>query len=245
MVSLPKIDLKNPESVVKEIFDDDRWVKDEFSSHCAAEILEFGKALADSFGKFPQLDALTENDEQAAFVAGFVHGIFDDLLTSMKLLVTGKLMASGNLMRQAIEGVAVAILCSSRKLILVPDTNKKKPAIMIKYWESVKNEDERVNSNKAPRQLCKNCDALNISIVGAQELMKARDKYHQFSHPSMMALASRMSLGEIGTLFVGGSFDMAKLPGYKKEIEERTNLCRTLPNLIDGLMRNLKATQHE
>lgn len=240
MISQPTIDLTNPEGVVKEIFDDDHWVKDEFSKYCAEEILEFGKVLAHSFVKFPQLDALTKNDEQAAFVAGFIHGIFDDLLTSMKLLVTGKLMASGNLMRQAIEGMAVALLCSSRNLILIP-AQKKKPPTMVVYWKLVKEDDKRVESNKSLRHLDLNCDNLGITRIGVQELAKARTMYHKFSHPGMMGIALRMSLGEVGPIFVGGGFDEAKLPGYKREIKERIELCRTLPSLIDLLMGKLNA----
>jgi hypothetical protein len=32
-----KIDLIHPDQVIKELFEDDRWVKDEFAKHLAAE----------------------------------------------------------------------------------------------------------------------------------------------------------------------------------------------------------------
>lgn len=60
-----------------------------------------------------------DGDEQAAFLAEFIFGVLDDLVVSSKLLMSGKMIASGDLMRQAIEGVAVAILCSSRQPVFV------------------------------------------------------------------------------------------------------------------------------
>ena len=243
MISQPIIDLTNPEDVVKEIFDDDQWVKNKFSEYCAVEILEFGNVLAHSFAKFPLLDYLTQDDEQAAFVAGFAQGVFDDLLTSTKLLVTGKLMASGNLMRQAIEGMAVSLLCSSRNLILIPAKKKNRPSIEVEYWKLVKKDDKRVESYLAVKHLALNCDILNITRIGVEELVKARAGYNTYSHPGMMGIALRMSLGEVGPIFVGGSFDEAKLPVYKREIEARTELCRALPRLIDRLIDNLRGQE--
>ncbi|MFM0223093.1 hypothetical protein [Paraburkholderia dipogonis] len=46
---------------------------------------------------------------RTALVAAFVFGVLDDLVVSTKLLLTGKLPAAGNLMRQVVEGVLVQI----------------------------------------------------------------------------------------------------------------------------------------
>ena len=76
----PMIDLTNPSHVIAEIFDDDKWIKDEFAKHLSAELLKFSETLADSFKRFPKLDKMSaDGDEQAAFVAGFIFGVFDDL----------------------------------------------------------------------------------------------------------------------------------------------------------------------
>jgi len=47
-MEIPFVDLSKPENIVKEVFDDDRWVKDEFSNRLATEILEFSKSLTAS-----------------------------------------------------------------------------------------------------------------------------------------------------------------------------------------------------
>ena len=233
----PSIDLTNPTEVVKEIFDDDRWIKDEFSTHLSSEILRFGETLAESFKRFPQLDKLSsDSNEQAAFVAGYVFGVFDDLLVSMKLLVSGKMIASGNLMRQALEGVAVSILCASSELVAV---RKQKQIVKINYWERLKSDDPLVNAHLSVQQLEINCDALGVSRDAIKTFKSARQRYHLFSHPSFMSLASRIALGEAGPIYIGGNFDAAKLPAYRVEISERTSLCGLLPKIIDGLIVRL------
>ncbi|KVC53561.1 hypothetical protein WI72_20820 [Burkholderia ubonensis] len=55
---------------------------------------------------------------RTALAVAFVFGVLDDLLTSTKLLVTGKLLASGNLMRQVVEGIAMAAVCSIDELLV-------------------------------------------------------------------------------------------------------------------------------
>lgn len=101
----PAIDFTKPKAIVNEIFEDDKWIKDAFSSHFSAELLEFAEILAEGFKGFNKLDKLASKDEQCLYTAAFIHGVFDDLVTSTKLLTSGKMIASGNLMRQAIEGV--------------------------------------------------------------------------------------------------------------------------------------------
>lgn len=233
-MAAPKLDLTNPQDVVQEIFDDDRWVKDEFTKCVSPQILELAEVLALAFARFPKLDVLCKGgDKQAAFVAAFVYGIIDDLLTSAKLLVSGKLVASGNLMRQAIEGVAVALLCSARGLVHV---RSGKQIVQIVYWKHAAAGKPLARSHLAVDQLEMNCDALRISRDAVAALRNARKRYHSFSHPGLMSLASRMSLGEVGPIYVGGSFDEAKLPAYRVELSERAGFCGTVPSLIDKLI---------
>ncbi|MGY6235946.1 hypothetical protein [Burkholderia ambifaria] len=50
---------------------------------------------------------------------GFVHGVFDNIVVSTKLLLAGKAAASGNIARQAIEGLAMAVLCSADQEVIL------------------------------------------------------------------------------------------------------------------------------
>lgn len=239
----PPLNLSNPKAVVTEIFDDDNWVKEEFTKHCSNELLKFAEVVAESFKSYLKIQALVQSDEQALYVAAFIHGILDDLITSTKLLVTGKMIPSGNLMRQALEGVAVAILCSYRGLLLIPHGDRKqKASIPIKYWERVKDNDKRVDSNKAFAHLVMNRVTLQVNQDAIDELKKAVKIYHSFSHPGTMSIVLRVAeTGDEVKQFIGGTFNETMLPMYKSEIEQRTELCRVLPNLIELLITQLNA----
>jgi hypothetical protein len=240
--SPPLINLLDPKFVFAEIFDDDAWVKEMFAKHFTSELTKLSEVIAESFKWYPELQTSAQ-DEQAIYVAAFINGIFDDLITSSKLLVTGKLIPSGNLMRQAIEGVAVAILCSSRRLLLIPKSGcKKKTNIEIKYWERVKELDKRVDSNKALAHLELNKTILQVNNDAILELKKAVKLYHPYSHPSTTSLVLRNVETETEIKqFIGGMFNEALLPMYKVEIEQRTNLCSVLPNLIELVIVQLNA----
>lgn len=108
--------------------------------------------------------------------------------------------------------------------------------VKVDFWHKVKARDPIAHANQSIGQLELNCERLGVSRVAVERLRVARTKYHMFSHPSLLGMASRMSMGESGQIYVGGSFDTAKLPAYRTEIAERTGLCGLLPKLIDGLI---------
>lgn len=237
----PKIDLAKPDEVLRELFDDDRWVKDEFSRHLSREIVELSEGMAAAFGAYPRLNQAANDgaSEQAALVSGFVFGVIDDILVSTKILLAGKLMPAGNLMRQAVEGIAMAVLCSSHSLIVVK--GKKNSNVAVRYWCRVKEGDPLVESHKAVAQLALNQTSLGVSADSVERLKRARRHYSQFSHPGLLGIAARVSLGKEGQVYAGGHFDADKLDAYKVEVGERIGLCRILPNLIESLAARISS----
>lgn len=238
----PKIDLTKADQVIKELFDDDRWVKDEFANHLAADFTELAERLAACFAALPALNdaANKAQTEQTALAAGFAFGVLDDLLVSTKLLLTGKLMAAGNVMRQAVEGVAVAVLCSTNDLLVIDKKNGK--PISARYWEKLVAGDKRTYGHKAVTQLGWNYVTLGMSADAVERLRRSKDHYNAFSHPGPLGIASRVSLGTVGQAYAGGHFDIDKLEGYRAELRERIGLCRVLPELMRWLTARINAS---
>ena len=193
-------------------------MKDQFAKHLSPDIVLFAERLSDCFRTYLQLDAIAPGNEQATYVTGFVHGILDDLLVSVKLLVTGKLTAAGNLMRQALEGVAVATLCSARCTITL---RTRKRTIQVNYFQLLKARSPELEASKAVDHLDLNCATLGIKAQFVEQLRAARRVYHPFSHPTMLSIACRVGLGDMSTIYVGGHFDESKIDVYKTEIKRR------------------------
>ncbi|WP_256859605.1 hypothetical protein [Burkholderia cenocepacia] len=76
-------------------------MRDAFAHALAPELERLAVGLAACFARLPQIDARLR-DLQAVrtdLMGAFTLGVIDDILVSTKLLLAGKLPASGNVMR--------------------------------------------------------------------------------------------------------------------------------------------------
>ena len=88
-------------------------------------------------------------------------------------------MAAGNLMRQAVEGIAVAVLCSNKDLLIIEQ--KKNTPTTARYWEKLVAGDPRVHGHRAVALLAINQTSLGISADAVTRLKQARSHYNLFS----------------------------------------------------------------
>ncbi|WP_244139913.1 hypothetical protein [Burkholderia stabilis] len=238
-----QVDMTNTEAVLREIFDEDLQVKDRFAAHLGAELLSLSEALAACFALLPAINEAANRAEtmRTAFVAGFVFGVLDDVLTSTKLLVTGKLLASGNLMRQVLEGMAMALLCAHDAPLIIGKKNvgtKKAQNVVEQYWKALEADGHYAQGHHAIKQLDWNKSALHLTDAEIAGFEEARKHYNRFSHAGKLSIAGRVDLEGVGVAYVGGHFDDAKLDGYRAELHSRIDLCRMLP----GFMRRMLAS---
>lgn len=234
------IDMTNTEVVLREIFDEDLQVKDRFAAHLGAELLSLSEALATCFALMPAINEAANRaaNMRTAFVAGFVFGVLDDVLTSTKLLVTGKLLASGNLMRQVVEGMAMVLLCAHDAPLIIGKKNvgkKKAQDVIEQYWKALEADGHYAQGHHAIKQLDWNKAALHLAAGEIAVFEDARKHYNRFSHAGKLSIAGRVDLEGVGMAYVGGHFDEAKLDGYRVELLSRIGLCRMLP----GFMRRM------
>ncbi|MBJ9696426.1 hypothetical protein [Burkholderia cenocepacia] len=241
-MSPPDFELSQPENVRRELLDDDRAVRDEFARELEPEINALAEALAACFGRIPPFReaAAHVGTRQSALVDGFLLGGLDDLVVSTKLLLAGKTPAAGNVMRQVIEGIAMAAMCVTDELLVI-ERDRKQGAIRARYWEKVWEDDRRVDGHRAVEQLGWNGDVLRFTAEAVDTLRRAKKHYNAFSHCGKVTIAARAALDVPGVFYVGGHFEAAKLAGYRAELLERTGLCRVLPVLIDHLIDDLQA----
>ena len=192
--------------------------------------------MTEKVGRLVELNRLLIGSEnkQKAYVGGFIYLMCDNLLTSVKLFIMGYETPSGNLMRQVIESVALAILCSLKDDIKIRKKRGKLENIHF-YTSFIENKSE-AKSHKAIQHLELNYQKLGIQKDAINALQKARKFFHNFSHPSQLSLATTISFEKPGKFFIGGSFDNGKMMEYKKELIHRINFCKILPNIIEGLI---------
>lgn len=231
-MSQTKKTLGSCEGVLNELFDPEAEIKQKIQEVASAQLLEFAEAFAPVFETFQNFAKDCELSQQAALTAGLIHGVIDDLLVSVKLLLMGNLSASGNLVRQATEGICMAMLCAHPGTILVLRKNRPQE---VNYPKLLLASNEAIHGNKACAQLALNKERLDISSETVAQIKHAMSTHHSHSHAGFMAMVNRMDLSGASRIHYGGHFDPEKTGGYKAEIRQRTMICKWARETISRL----------
>ena len=205
--------------IAKELLEDDHEVCSQFSEQFDNEIKEFIKEMTAAFAAWKKYDVKIENDKRRAYVSAFLYNALTNLLASTKLLLIGYSIPSGNLVRQTIEAMCSAILCSAETL---------------QYYEQI--DRDHFAPHKAVKLLLKNHKTFNIDQKAVQALVKLNAFYHKFSHSTLLTLAHNMSFSDLGLTYLGPSFDNEKIMAYQKEIKTRVNLAKNISNVCEGIL---------
>lgn len=225
--------LDSTQALVSELFDTNESIKAKFQEHVSTEILLFGEAIVPAFKRFPSFAESCAHNVQTGLVGAFVHGVLDDLVVSVKLLLMGKLGPSGNAYRQALEGICMSAMCAHADMLLIGDKEQT-------YWQLVAYGCKSATGDLAARQFLKNWERLDLNLTGAEQLKNALAMHHEHSHAGRLALANRMDLGPVGHIHFGGHFDPAKLKAYSLEMQQRINGAQWAVELIDALWSPIK-----
>jgi predicted lipoprotein len=209
------------DKIFAEVVSDDQEVRAEYLSLFEKHIEYFSDLMAKAFIKWRVLDENVKGDDKIAYVSAFTHTAIRLHILSLKLLVSGHTVAAGNLMRQVLESIALALICAGKDI-----------GILEKFIEN------RYRTNSAIRDVKRYASILGLNMEGLEALSDAQRFYHQYSHPTRLTLANGMSWSENGS-YVGASFDEKKVEAYKKEVDSRIGLAEVFPNFIEAVIANV------
>lgn len=219
--SIPALDTVT--GVMTELFNAEEDIKAQFSAAVSSQLIEFAEVFAPTYAAFQNFAKASGGNQHRALTAGLLHGVIDDLLMSIKVMVMGNLTASGNLARQASEGLCMALLCGQDGTVLV---KKKKTLKEITYWKFLLANNPLVEGNKACAQVLINHERLGLTQAIAQDIKNVISTHHSHSHAGVMAMVNRMDLGGTNRIYYGGHFDSEKVEAYRLEVLQRTKVCR-------------------
>jgi hypothetical protein len=211
------------EKIRIEITQDIADVRDRFVEKFKEETEAFVLDIADAYLEWRSLDAEIGTDERLAYVSALVYSAITLHILSMKLLLSGHVVAAGNVMRQVIESIAMALLCSTPSL-----------GVLDRYIKG------KYSTNKSVDQSIKHAKAMGVTREALKDLQKAQIFYHQYSHPSPFTIASLISFDTEGALYVGCSFDEGKVEQYQKEVDGRLSLAKIFRNFVQCVATNVK-----
>jgi len=211
---LTKVDFR------KLVFTSNTKVRKKFKEFFSHEIENFIEAVFVACKAYKLFDEECKRDEQKSWTAAFLFNAVSNLVNSFNLLISGYLVASGNLMRHFMEPSAMAILVSSKDL---------------GYFERFAKEGNRFPVHKSLMFVSKNLSKLKIKHKSWDNFIKLKKFYDLSSHPSAFALASIFNFSRRGEVNIKPHFDSTKLMPYIKEIKGRISAAECLKDIIDGI----------
>ena len=213
--------LESKIKIINEITNDEPEVRNSYLKRYSAKVEEFGIKMAKAILAWRDLDIGSETEEQRAWVSALVYGAITLHIQSMRLFLSGHTIAAGNLSRQVVEGISLALLCSSKQL-----------HVFQRFIE------DEYSPNNSVRELLRHYEKLGLRENGVNVLKVAQTFYHKYSHPTKMTIAQTVSFSENG-LYVGASFDEGKLSEYDKEVSTRLSLAGVFENFVEAVKFNV------
>ncbi len=229
------------QKLVEELSQDDDKVRDRFLGEFRQEIDEFAQHMADTILRWLTLLEVIGshkrvNENMAAFspnknaflkshedyVVAFVYSAIALHIDSMKLFLSGHLIAAGNLMRQVLESMAMALLCSSPALGVLDEFIRG-----------------HFSTQKSIPQLIKHANKLGLNQEVLKGIRGIQNLYNNYSHLSNLTLISFLSFETKADLYIGCSFDEGKVEGYRVEVASRVAFAKVFSNFIEVVSRNI------
>jgi hypothetical protein len=95
--------------ITKAITQDIPEVRERFLAHFETEIKDFVEHMILAYLKWQELESMINDDQRKAYVAAIVFTTINLHIVSFRLFLSGYPVAAGNLERQVIETIALAI----------------------------------------------------------------------------------------------------------------------------------------
>ncbi|WP_257828167.1 hypothetical protein [Burkholderia glumae] len=187
-----------------------------------------------------QARAAELDTDRTGLIPAFTQGALDDLVVSTRLLLAGKLAAAGNIARQSIQGIAMALLCSTEDE-LVLQSRPGQEDVRGYYWQRVRKADDRlVEGQWAIQQLEWNADVLRLHKPWITKFGEMQKRFSGLSHAGMLAVSMRMNFETPMRLAFGGNFDPEKLDIYRADMILRVHIAIELANVMDALLESMR-----
>jgi hypothetical protein len=208
--------------ILRRLLSDDSEVRAQYLKQFQGDVNVFVENMALAFVEFRALEAEAKLDEKKNYVVALVYAAITLHIVSLKLFLSGYIVPAGGIFRQVCESVALALLCSG-----------KKTKVLERFIEG------KYSAKNAIRDVIRNSKYLGLNSDSLKNLKDSLEFYHKYSHITLLTLANLISFSEHKAQ-VGASFDKEKIDPYRKEINIRVNLSRLFPNVIQGVIANIK-----
>jgi len=192
-----------------------------FTSRFKNEMEQFVDVIVESLNQFDVISLNYNGEERMATILLYLFNGIRLLINAFHLLFMGYLIAAGNLMRQSMESINMAILMS------IPQSE------YVKFKR--KGTDYKVNYASA--RITAMLDDTRISREAWDNWIEIETQYNLSSHPTAFALSECYDFHK-HSLAIEPLYDVDKEIAYLKEIDRMINVAQNLGNIFQGILPN-------
>jgi len=231
------INPKNTDEIINDLNCNYGKIINAFFTNHSEGILKFAESISKCHKKLSLFENPDDLIQSKIDVVGFVFLVVDNVYTSVKLLTLGYFVPSGNIMRQSIESMFMALLLSHREKLNIGSERKPNEADFFQHY--LKGSKETLSHNSF-RHVQRNKDALGVNDKALDAFKKNRRFYSNLSHPNHLTLSSRIVSEEGGTFLIGGGYDENKKAVYDEQLNDRIKYTSIIPNFLDVIYSKIK-----
>lgn len=193
-------------------------IRRSFLDTLSSELEDFVAMMAGALDLCEQFQKFSDGDENREKVYWLLFSAVQGHLNSMRIFLDGFLVPSCSLQRQVLESIAMALLVSKPELGIAERFSNGK-----------------YSSSKAIQDVIRNAGTLNVNQRAMEVIKRSAKFYDQFSHPTLMTIASYSSFNEPEKRYIGGYFDQVKIKQYRIEAAAKVELAGLLCGVISGI----------
>jgi hypothetical protein len=150
------------QKIAAELSSPGNEVREEFFAHFQGEANEFEKWMAEAVIRWQAFDGTMGTDAEKGLVSALIYSAILFNVQSMKLFLSGHIVAAGALMRQVVEAIALALLCSNKDL-----------GVLSRVLNN------RYSTNDAVTHVGRRAKQVGLLPGGLESLQKAQSFYHK------------------------------------------------------------------
>lgn len=212
--------------IKKEILSNNIDVKGEILKVIGDELDDFIDIFSDEFLECKKIDsffAADTNNIKGAYITAYVYSSMNNLFNALSLLLSGYIIAAGNLTRISMESIMIALLFSGKDL---------------DYYNNYIESPKDFRAHKVFKYIENNKNTLRISDSLWTIIIEHKDYFNTMSHASDLTLHHIVEYNEQKSR-MGVFYDNGKNEIYKKEFALR----RSVLNMIGFFIYLIKEFQ--
>lgn len=212
------------------VFSSNQTVQDEFRRRYDELIARAIVGITLSHDYLDLFRSRAPNEPRSAILELLVHGAINSVLCATHHLVSGYPAASGNMLRQYTENVAMTLLCLDHTSGVFEEFSKG----IAKY--PVHKAPDKLRQRKR-RQRLKALIAFDADAW--EKVLELTELYDLLSHATALSLAHTQLLGTDNEAAVGGTFDPFKEESYRRDLSRCASAAEALAHLLSVIVENL------